>query len=135
MTETPVTVLLVNWNCGEFLVRCVETVLRNEPSHPCHVFVVDNASTDRSLELLLAYVAQSPAARASVEVLCHPENLGFARAVNQGLRATCSPFVFVLNPDTEVRPGAIDALAGLWLGTPEPEPARRGYLVPTDLCR
>jgi GT2 family glycosyltransferase len=45
-----------------------------------------------------------------VRVIANTENVGYARAVNQGTRATTGEFVLVMNPDCEVRPGAIEAL-------------------------
>jgi hypothetical protein len=65
--------------------------------------VVDNASGDGTLEML---AADFPATRA----IANRENVGYARAVNQGLAATGAPFALILNPDCEVRPGAIRAL-------------------------
>jgi GT2 family glycosyltransferase len=118
MEQPPITVLVVNWNCGEFLVRCIQSVLRSQPKDPCSILVVDNASTDASVDLLLERMAEAPTGRASLHVLRNPENVGFARAVNQGIRATDSPLVLVLNPDTEVRPGAIDSLAAALAGNP-----------------
>jgi GT2 family glycosyltransferase len=66
--------------------------------------VVDNASTDGSVELL---GQRWP----DVMVLENHANLGFARAVNRGIRSTSSELVLLLNPDTLPSGRAIDALA------------------------
>jgi hypothetical protein len=65
--------------------------------------VVDNDSGDGTLEAL---AAEHP----EVRVVANPDNVGYARAVNQGLEATIADFALVLNPDCEVRPGALRAL-------------------------
>ena len=69
--------------------------------------VVDNASTDGTVELLAQRWPQ-------ILVLENQTNVGFARAVNQGIRATSGELVLLLNPDTLPSGRAIDALrAGL----------------------
>ena len=67
--------------------------------------LVDNASQDGSL----AYTREHfPEAR----VLALDQNYGFARAVNEGIKAATRPYVILLNNDTEVEPGFTDALVG-----------------------
>ena len=65
--------------------------------------VVDNDSRDGTLETL---AREAP----GVRVIANRENVGYARAVNQGLAATAGDFALVLNPDCEVQPGALRAL-------------------------
>jgi N-acetylglucosaminyl-diphospho-decaprenol L-rhamnosyltransferase len=67
------------------------------------VVVVDNDSRDGTLETL---AREAP----DVRVIANRENVGYARAVNQGIAATAGEFVLVLNPDCELRPGALRAL-------------------------
>ena len=67
------------------------------------VVVVDHDSRDSTLEAL---AREAPEAR----VIANRENVGYARAVNQGLAATRGDFALVLNPDCEVHPGALRAL-------------------------
>lgn len=69
------------------------------------VVVVDNDSRDGTLEIL---AREAP----EVRVIANRENVGYARAVNQGLAATGGDFALVLNPDCEVRAGALRALLG-----------------------
>jgi GT2 family glycosyltransferase len=97
---TAVAVVVVNWNAGALLPRCLASVLAQQPP-PAEVLVVDNASSDGSADGLPG----------GVRVLRRPDNGGFAVAVNAGLRATSAPFVLVLNPDTELLPGCLAAAA------------------------
>ncbi len=98
-----VSVCIVNWN-GEHLLRdllrSLETIgngLRLE------VIIADNASSDGSVELLRTEFPQ-------VRLIANSDNLGFARGNNQAAALATGRFLFFLNNDTVVRPGAIERL-------------------------
>ena len=93
-----VAVVVVNWNSGALLGRCLASVLAQDPP-PDEVVVVDNASSDGSADALPP----------GVRLLRRAANDGFAVAVNAGVRATSAPTVLVLNPDTELLPGCLRA--------------------------
>lgn len=97
--------IIVNWNGGELLRRCVESVAASPPSVAYEVVVVDNDSSDESV----ARLRESEAAHSLGErlrVVENRENLGFGRANNQAFKLTSAPLIFLLNPDTEVTRGA-----------------------------
>jgi GT2 family glycosyltransferase len=98
----PLAAVIVNWNGGEHVVRCVESLLESRPA-PAEILVVDNASTDGS--------AQRVADREGVTVLETGSNLGFAGGANAGARATTAPIILFLNPDVRFHPDALAALA------------------------
>lgn len=100
---TRLTIVIVNFNAREHLENCLASLAAAPPSTPHEIVVVDNASTDGS-------VAAVRAGWPSVAVLEQRENRGFAAANNAGIRATASELVLLLNNDTIVPPGAIDAL-------------------------
>lgn len=105
------SIIIVNWNGGQLLQRCVETIVDSAPQTAYEVVVVDNASQDESLARLrssraAANLLQSQALR----IITNFENRGFGPANNQGFALTATPFVFLLNPDTEVQLGTIDTL-------------------------
>jgi hypothetical protein len=91
-------VIVVNYNGGAFLPRCLAAVLGQEP-RPAEVLVVDNASRDGSADALPA----------GVRLLRRGTNDGYGAAVNAGLAATRAPLILTLNPDTELLPGALAA--------------------------
>ncbi len=105
MTETAaggrLEVCIVSWRAREVLGACLRSVLAQP--EVAGVVVVDNASGDGTLELL---GAEFP----SVRVIASARNLGYAAANNIAIRATDSPFVLLLNPDTELHAGAAAAL-------------------------
>ena len=96
------TIVIVSFNARDDLMACLAS-LRDAPPRLAHdVVVVDNASTDGSAD----------AARAvpGVTVMALERNAGFAAANNAGIRATRGELILLLNSDTIVPAGAIDAL-------------------------
>ena len=101
--DSQVSIVIPNYNGMAFMEACMQAVLRDAPK--AELLVVDNASQDGSL----AYTREHfPEAR----VLALDQNYGFARAVNEGIKAATRPYVILLNNDTEVEPGFTDALVG-----------------------
>jgi len=105
------SIIIVNWNGGSLLARCLETVVSSAPKVSYEIVVIDNASTDTSLaELRTNEVAGPMFESTQLRVVENTENRGFGTANNQAFKLTSSPFVFLLNLDTEVPPGTIDTL-------------------------
>jgi N-acetylglucosaminyl-diphospho-decaprenol L-rhamnosyltransferase len=96
-------VVIVNYNAGQFLGRCLSSVTAAAGDGAVEVVVVDNASRDGS-------AAAAVGARPEVRLIENPHNRGFAAAANQGIAATEAPFVFLLNPDAEISAGTLPAL-------------------------
>ncbi|MBV8951919.1 MAG: glycosyltransferase family 2 protein [Actinobacteria bacterium] len=90
--------VVVNFNAGPRLVRCVRSVLADTSAGEPEVIVVDNASVDGSVASLRSEVPE-------VLVLEPGANLGYARGANLGIAATRAEVVAVLNPDVEIDPG------------------------------
>lgn len=109
--NTDLSIIIVNWNGGELLRRCVETIVSSQPSVTYEVVIIDNASTDDSLVRLNASeAAVFLSSNQKLRIFNNTENRGFGAANNQAFALTDSPFVFLLNLDTEVHPGTIDTL-------------------------
>jgi GT2 family glycosyltransferase len=105
------SIIIINWNGGSLLARCIETIVSSAPSVSYEILIIDNASSDDSLDQLRASeVAASMIASKQLRLVINPENRGFGAANNQAFALTDSPFVFLLNLDTEVPPGTIDKL-------------------------
>lgn len=108
---TELSIIIVNWNGESLLRRCVETIVSSQPATSYEVVVIDNASADNSLDQLRASESLAPLlANGQLRIVNNTENRGFGAANNQGFALTDSPFVFLLNLDTELRPGTIDTL-------------------------
>jgi hypothetical protein len=102
-TRPSVSIAIVNWNTRELLRACLASLPFDSPALALDVIVVDNGSTDGSPEMV---AAEFPAVR----LIRNTENAGFVRATNQGLLAGTGDFLFMLNSDTEVRPGCLERL-------------------------
>lgn len=97
------SIVIVSWNTCDLLRRCLETVFAHPPNAPFAVWVVDNNSQDDSVAMVRQTFPQ-------VHCLVNNHNPGFAGGNNQAIAASSSEYVLLLNPDTEVRPGALTAL-------------------------
>lgn len=97
--------VVVSYNTRDDLLRCLAS-LEAGVSLPMETIVVDNASADGSAE---AVRLRFPRAR----LLQNDVNVGFAAAVNRGLKESRGPYALVLNSDAEVRPGAVETMAGV----------------------
>jgi GT2 family glycosyltransferase len=97
-----VTVVVPNWNGARFLEPCL-TSLRGQTFTDFETVVVDNGSTDGSMDLLERDFPE-------VRVVPLGENRGFSGAVNAGIGASEAEFVALLNNDTEQDPGWLGAL-------------------------
>jgi N-acetylglucosaminyl-diphospho-decaprenol L-rhamnosyltransferase len=95
-----IAVAVVSWNTRDLLHDCLRS-LADEPL--AEVWVVDNASTDGSVEMVRS---QFP----GVQVVALDENVGFGRAVNLVAQRTALPFIAPANADVALRPGALAAL-------------------------
>jgi hypothetical protein len=107
---TDLPIIIVSWNVRELLARCLASIFAelDRAALPGRVSVVDNASRDGSPEMIRAQFPQ-------VELIASDQNLGFATGNNVGLRHAQVlehevEFALLLNPDTEVQPGAIATL-------------------------
>jgi hypothetical protein len=118
-------ILIVNWNVRDKLRACLQSLAAHPAKlQPQEIVVVDNASSDDSVAMVRR---EFPA----VECIANTENRGFTGGNNDGLQrvralwatqigarsgqtsdATRADFVLLLNPDTEVTPGALDELLG-----------------------
>lgn len=101
-----VSVVIVTWNAGEDLLRCLRSLPANAQAMRCETIVVDNGSTDGS-------IARVRAELPAVRVIVNARNRGLAAGNNQGIAAATAPFVLISNPDVLLAPGAIDALLSL----------------------
>jgi GT2 family glycosyltransferase len=100
------SIVIVNWNTRDLLARCLRSVeqsLGSRANPANETIVVDNGSKDGSVDLVSD---EFPWAR----LIENRENVGFARACNQAMRQSKSRYVALLNSDTEVLPGAFDAM-------------------------
>ena len=90
------SVVIVNYNVAYFLEQCLHSVYEAAKGIPVEIFVVDNHSVDKSLEMLRNNFPE-------VKVIANEENVGFAKANNQAIRIATGEYILLLNPDTIVQ--------------------------------
>ena len=96
------SVVVVNWNVRDLLRRCLHSICA-APSPVLEVIVVDNASSDGSVEMVRAEFPQ-------VTPIANADNRGFPAANNQGLAVVRGRYVMTLNPDTEIVGDALERM-------------------------
>ncbi len=112
MTDAGLDVIIVSFRCERLLRDCLTSLREHPPSRPMRVHVVDNDSRDGTAEMVAREFAE-------VELTESGQNLGFSAANNIGIAAGSAPYVLILNPDTRITPGSLDALLELLDGDPE----------------
>ncbi|UCF39053.1 MAG: glycosyltransferase [Acidobacteriota bacterium] len=98
--ESEITVVIPTWNRKDLLHGCLKSL--SIQTEPCRILVVDNGSTDGSIEMVQGAFPEA-------DILALEENQGFARAVNRGIQLVKTRYVALLNNDTEVDPEWIAA--------------------------
>lgn len=97
------SIVIVSWNTTGLLEDCLRSIERHPSVCSYEVIVIDNASRDFDEG---AFRASFP----GVTLIANADNAGYARGNNQGIRASTGEYVLLLNPDTEITEGALDAL-------------------------
>jgi hypothetical protein len=93
-----VDIIIVNWNSGAALKKCIDSIILSDNiDHTGKIIISDNNSTDGS--------ADSIASHAKVRLIYHDTNLGFAAALNRGIRESTAELLLLLNPDTRLLQG------------------------------
>lgn len=107
-----VSIVIVNWNTRQLLLDCLGSIYDTVKEISFEVFLVDNASTDGSVEAVRALYPQ-------VKVIQNEKNLGFAAANNKALRVMEGDFALLLNTDTILTPGALGRLHSFLVANPK----------------
>lgn len=97
------SIIIVSWNVREDLLGCVLSIKENQPSCTFEVIIVDNASTDGTVDMIKKCFPE-------VELITNHDNRGFAAANNQAIELSQGEYVLFLNPDTILYPKSLDIL-------------------------
>ena len=99
-----ISIVIVGWNAKHYLELCLESLAKALPRRSMEVLVVDNASTDSSVEMIETKFPW-------VKLIKSPENLGFSKGNNVAIRQCHGRYIALVNPDVILFPGCLDALA------------------------
>ncbi|MEZ4593074.1 MAG: glycosyltransferase family 2 protein [Chloroflexota bacterium] len=105
------SIVIVSWNTKVLLAACLRSVYAYPLDEPFEVWVVDNHSSDGSAEMVRDQFPQ-------VALIASVENLGFAGGNNRAIPYCRGEFVLLLNPDTEVKPNALNVLVAFLEASP-----------------
>lgn len=89
------SIIIVSWNVKDLLKKCLDSIYQNQGDLELEVFVVDNASTDGTPEMVRNDFP-------SVSLIENKNNRGFAAANNQAIKLAKGEYILILNPDTEI---------------------------------
>ncbi len=92
------SIIIVNFNTKEFVLDCLDSIKKSKPTTNYEIIVIDNGSTDP--------IKPSK----DFKLIKNSQNLGFAKANNQGIKVSSGEYVLLLNSDTLVKRGSIDKL-------------------------
>lgn len=97
------SIIIVNYNTRDLLRACLSTVYQSHSKATIEVIIVDNNSTDGSVEMIRADFKQA-------QVIVNEENKGFSKGCNQGIKLSLGKYILLLNSDVEIFPDTLDKL-------------------------
>ena len=98
-----ISVIIVNWNTKALLIDCVESLYRTTKKSSIEIIVVDNASTDDSVNALRNTFPQ-------VQIIVNSDNYGFAKANNIGIMKARGHFICLVNSDVKALDSVLDKM-------------------------
>ncbi len=106
------TVSIVNYNAGDYLVKCLDSLAKIKNETSMEIFVIDNASKDNSIKNAKKMFPK-------IHYILNKENLGFGKAHNQVLKNLKTEYVLILNPDVELGKGNLTTSISYMDANPE----------------
>jgi GT2 family glycosyltransferase len=125
--RVPASIIIPTYNNLELTQNCLESIWQHTPRHLYELIVVDNGSQDATPPFL-----ERLAASGRIRLIANEKNLGYAKACNQGARAARGDYLLMLNNDTLVTPGWLDALIQAMAGDDNVAAVGAKLLYPDD---
>ena len=123
--EPDLSIVIVGYNSLPELERCLASIRDTADAARPEIVVVDNASADGTVEFLQRELPE-------VRLVANGRNVGYSRAVNQGIAEAGARYILVLNPDIVVLPGALDRLVSFMDDHPDAGIAGAKLLNPDE---
>jgi len=103
MKSIKVSIIIPSYNTKELIAKCIESIFKYTKNVSYEIIVVENGSTDGSKAKLLTIKEDNY----KLSVIVNDNNLGFAKACNQGIKKAKGKYILLLNSDTQLRSNAI----------------------------
>ena len=94
-------IIIPVWNQLDYTVSCLDSIFKSTRS-PFRIIIIDNASDKQTAQYLDSIKEKNPQ---KTVLIRNSENQGFVKAANQGIKASCAPYICLLNNDTQVARG------------------------------
>lgn len=104
------SIVVLAWNGGDEVKAFVESFRQHPPKVPTELIMVDNASTDGTVEMLEEFESEKHPKNVTVKLICNRENLGYAKGNNTALPHITGEYTLFLNQDIVLTEGTIDTL-------------------------
>jgi GT2 family glycosyltransferase len=101
---TDLSVIIITWNSKDEILSCAESVINNSEEIKPELIIIDNNSGDNSFEV------SNSLKYSNLHTYKNEKNLGYTKAVNQGIKFSDGKNVLLLNPDTILQKGSLDIL-------------------------
>jgi GT2 family glycosyltransferase len=120
MQEKPtLSIIIVTFNHETEIIPCLTAIRASEGDQTVEVIVVDNASKDQTVRQVTEFTTENSGPTFSLRLIASPENTGFTRGTNLGLKSSRGDFLLLLNPDTQVQPDALQKLISFLQSHPD----------------
>ncbi|MBH30631.1 MAG: glycosyl transferase [Candidatus Marinimicrobia bacterium] len=103
-SKPDVSVVIVTYNSQDEIGLCLDSLEPYLSNSLCETVIIDNASQDGTASVINSWGA------AEITFINNSENVGFTKAVNQGIAKSSGEYIFILNPDTQLTKNSIDGL-------------------------
>lgn len=107
LVQTPeLSIIIISYNTKKITRECIESIYLSKPNIPFEIIVIDNTSSDGSVEMLQALQKEHN----NIVLVENKENTGFAKANNQGVKLAQGSYILLLNSDTLILDDALSSL-------------------------
>jgi GT2 family glycosyltransferase len=103
---TDLSIIIVSYNTRDLIAKCLDSIKDTAKKITFEVFVIDNSSSDDSVEVIKDYVKNDKTNR--FHFVENDKNLGFSKANNRAMQKSKGRYVLFLNPDTVIYPKTLD---------------------------
>lgn len=102
MDKISLSIIIVNYNTGDLLYKCLDSIKDKIKNIDHQVIIVDNASSDNSWKIVNKFLEYT--------LIRNEKNIGFGECNNRILKTIKSKYILLLNPDTELTEGSIEKM-------------------------